>query len=122
MHSNFIQTLSLTDCPRQTVPARDVFAPSGTPTDRLMLLNEGRVRGADGITYFPGHVMNFKEFLAADFYETELRSITTSRIVHIPRSLIRDCLSAENPLTWALARCVAAEHVAFRKPMQVNRS
>ena len=85
MHSSFINSLSLAALPRHRVQARAMLLEAGSETDRVFLLKKGRARGADGVVYQEGHVLNFKEFLAASHFLTPIKAQTECDVVHIPR-------------------------------------
>lgn len=114
MHSSFINSLSLAALPRHRVQALAMLLEAGSETDRVFLLKKGRARGADGVVYQEGQVLNFKEFLAASHFLTPIKAQTECDVVHIPRDLIRERLCVENPLTWTIARCFAVEDLALR--------
>lgn len=114
MHSSFINSLSLAALPRHRVQALTMLLEAGSETDRVFLLKKGRARGADGVVYQEGQVLNFKEFLAASHFLTPIKAQTECDVVHIPRDLIRERLCVENPLTWTIARCFAVEDLALR--------
>jgi hypothetical protein len=114
MHSSFINSLSLAALPRHRVQALAMLLEAGSETDRVFLLKKGRARGADGVVYQEGQVLNFKEFLAASHFLTPIKAQTECDVVHIPRDLIRERLCIENPLTWTIARCFAVEDLALR--------
>lgn len=114
MHSSFINSLSLAALPRHRVQALTMLLEAGSETDRVFLLKKGRARGADGVVYQEGQVLNFKEFLAASHFLTPIKAQTECDVVHIPRDLIRERLCIENPLTWTIARCFAVEDLALR--------
>lgn len=114
MHSSFINSLSLAALPRHRVQTRAILLEAGCETDRVFLLKKGTARGADGVVYQEGHVLNFKEFLAASHFVTPIKAQTECDIVHIPRALIRERLCIDDPLTWTIARCFAAEDLALR--------
>ena len=114
MHSSFINSLSLAALPRHRVQALAMLLEAGSETDRVFLLEKGRARGADGVVYQEGQVLNFKEFLAASHFLTPIKAQTECDVVHIPRDLIRERLCIENPLTWTIARCFAVEDLALR--------
>ena len=114
MHSSFINSLSLAALPRHRVQALAMLLEAGSETDRVFLLTKGRARGADGVVYQEGQVLNFKEFLAASHFLTPIKAQTECDVVHIPRDLIRERLCIENPLTWTIARCFAVEDLALR--------
>ncbi len=113
MRSNFFSGLSLAAYPRQKLGARAKVMEAGEPTDRVIFLQSGTARGADGVVYRGGHVLNFAEFFAQSNYDTAITAQKDCVLIHIPRTAIRDMLCAENPLTWTLARTVAAETMAL---------
>jgi CRP-like cAMP-binding protein len=113
MRSEFFNQLALGNYPRQELGARTRLMEAGEPTDRVIYLQKGKARGADGSLYREGHVLNAAEFFAQSIYETPITAQQDCVLIHIPRAHIRDLLCAENPLTWTLARTVAAESMAM---------
>ena len=113
MNSTFFESFPMSELPRQTVRTGAVILEVGWTTERLLFVEEGTAVGADKIKYAKGHVINFKEFLAGSIYLTSVKAKTPCRVIYMPRAAIRNALCSENTLTWTVARCIAAEHLAL---------
>jgi CRP-like cAMP-binding protein len=96
--------------PRQSFGAGHVVLAEGAPTDRLLVVLDGRLTAeAGGGPLGPGDIVKPVEFFGAAHYAGAVRADVAGQVVVIPRDAVRAHLAAEGALTWNLACAIAIE-------------
>lgn len=112
MRPDFLGPLDVTSFARQTLAAGEMALEAGQPTDRLLLLVEGRLRAPGAKRpevrrYEAGSVLCPRSFFGAGTYPQGLRAEAGAVVVHLPRAAVQAAMDVQDPLTWSLARILA---------------